>query len=145
MVRRLVVSLAFRFCRHGGTFESNHFLRQRRRMMMTTTPTSTSNQTTRVKRPREGGVCVILFFLWVLFCGRFFFSPLCFYQSQKTFITNNLIITFKLNIIEGFYHKVNDFVMSLVFLNFCHSFKKIAKKKKRKKSKKCCRCEHVNT
>jgi hypothetical protein len=55
-----------------------------------------------------------------------------FLSIPKKFITNNLIITFKLNIIEGFYHKVNDFVMSLVFLKFCHSFKKIAKKKKEK-------------
>jgi len=47
------------------------------------TTKSTSNQTTKVKRPREGGVCAIYFFLWVLFCGRFFFPLLCFYQAQK--------------------------------------------------------------
>jgi hypothetical protein len=52
---------------------------------MTTTPTSTSNQTTKVKRPREGGVCVIYLFLLVLFWGRFLFFPLCFYEAQKIF------------------------------------------------------------
>jgi hypothetical protein len=48
---------------------------------MMITLTSTSNQTTKVKRPREVEVCVIYLFFGVLFRGRFFFFPLCFYQA----------------------------------------------------------------
>ncbi len=94
------------------------------------TPMSTNNQTTKVKRPREGGVCVVLFIFWVLFCGRFFFFFFfpCFYEAKKSFITKNLVIVYKLSTMEGFYYKVNAFVMGLVFLYFCHSFKEISKK-----------------
>jgi hypothetical protein len=50
--------------------------------------------------------------------GPFFF-PLCFCQAQKVFfITKNLVITYKLNTIEGFYHKVNNFAMVLVLIFF---------------------------
>jgi hypothetical protein len=42
-------------------------------MMMTTTLASRGNQTTKVKRPKEGGFCVTFSF-WVLFFdGSFFF------------------------------------------------------------------------
>jgi hypothetical protein len=67
----------------------------------------------------------------------FFFPLLCFYQTPKKNITKNLAITYKLSTIEGFYHKVNDFVMSLVLKKFCHSFKEIAKKKEEIKIKEC--------
>jgi hypothetical protein len=74
----LLVGLIFGFWGHDKSCESNHFLEQRR-MMMTTTPTSTCNKTMKVKRPREGGNCVIK-----LFCvGGFFFFHLHFYQAQK--------------------------------------------------------------
>ncbi len=46
------------------------------------------------------------------------------------FITKNLIITYKLSTIEGFYHKMSDSIVVLVFLSFCHSPKKIVKEKK---------------
>jgi hypothetical protein len=61
----LVISLVFRFWRHGRTYENNHLLGQRRKMMMTTTLPLIANQTTKVKRPREGGFCVTFSF-WVL-------------------------------------------------------------------------------
>jgi hypothetical protein len=91
---------------------------------MTTTPTSKCNKTMKVKRPREGGFCVIK-----LFCGGSFFFPLHFYQAPKIFITKNLVITYKLSIIKGFCHKLRDFVTILVFLSFCHSLKGITKEK----------------
>ncbi len=48
------------------------------------TPTSTNTQTTKVQRPREGGVlCNIYFFGFCFVVG--FFSSLCFYQAQKVF------------------------------------------------------------
>jgi hypothetical protein len=78
----LIVSLVYRFWGHNRTYESNHFLGQGRKAMMTTTPTSSGNQTTKVKRPKEGGFCVTFYF-WVLFCGKSFFFPLCFCQAQK--------------------------------------------------------------
>jgi len=70
------VNLISGFWGHDKSYESNHFLEQRR-MMMTTTPTSTCNKTMKVKRPREGGFCVIK-----LFCGGFFFS-FAFLSSPK--------------------------------------------------------------
>jgi hypothetical protein len=91
---------------------------------MTATPTLTGKKTTKVKRPKEGGICVILFYFWVLFCGRFFFPLYVSIKLKKFFIIKNLIITYKLSTIEGFYHKVNDFATGLIFLNFFHSFKK---------------------
>jgi len=90
-----------------------------------------------VKSPREGGVCVIYFFLWVLLCGRFFFPLYVSIKPKKFFITKNLIITYKLSTIEGFYHKVSNFAMGLIFLNFCHSFKEITKGKKEIKINEC--------
>jgi hypothetical protein len=98
--------------------------------MMTTTPTSTNNQTTKVKRPREGGaLCNIFFFGFCFVVG--FFSPLCFYQAQKVFYhqESNYYLQIKHN--KSFYHKVSDIATSLVFLIFCHSFKEIAKEKKK--------------
>ncbi len=85
--------------------------------MMITTPASTSNQTTKVKRPMEGGFCVIFSF-WVLFCDESSFFSLCFFQTQNVFsilITKKLVITYKLSTIEGFYRKMNDFATVLVF------------------------------
>jgi hypothetical protein len=65
-------------------------------------------------------------------------SLLNFYQAQFFFfITKNLVITYKLNTIKGFYYKVNDFSTVLVFLGFCHNPKKIAKEKEEKEIKKC--------
>ncbi len=94
---------------------------------MTTTLTATCNQTTKVKRPREGGLCVTFSF-WVLFCGRCFFTFYVFIKPVKFFfITKKLVITYKLNTIKGFYHKVTNFAMVLVFLFFCHNFKEMAK------------------
>ncbi len=57
----LVVSLVSRFWGHWWDIWKQPFLGQRRRIMMTTTSTSLSNQTTKVKRPREGGFCVNFF------------------------------------------------------------------------------------
>lgn len=104
---------------------------------MTTTPTLTGNQTTKVKRPKEGGICVILFFFRVLFCGRFFFPLYVSIKLKKFFIIKNLIITYNLSTIEGFYQKMNDFATCLIFLNFFHSFKKIAKKNEKIKINEC--------
>ncbi len=48
---------------------------------MTTTPTSTCNKKTKVKRPREGWFCVIVFEFFVV--GLFFSLGLC--QAQNNF------------------------------------------------------------
>jgi hypothetical protein len=82
---------------------------------MTTTPTLTGNQTTKVKRPKEGGICVIFIFFRVLFCGRFFFSPLCFYQAQKVFYhqESNYYLQFKHN--RGFLPENERFCHMLDF------------------------------
>ncbi len=97
---RLIINLLSRFSRHNGAYESNHFLEQRKRIVMTIVPASTSNKTTKVKRLKEGGFCVVCFSIfWVLFCdGSFFFNV--FVKPRKFFITKNLIITYKLNIVE---------------------------------------------
>jgi hypothetical protein len=61
------------------------------------------------------------FVLWWVLSFLFFYiyvEPIKFF-----FTTNFFVITYKLNIIEGFYHKVNDFTTVLVFLSFFHSFK----------------------
>jgi len=47
--------------------------------MMTTTLPSIANQTTKVKRPREGGFCLCNFFFLGFVIGPFFF----FYVSIK--------------------------------------------------------------
>ncbi len=80
------------------TYESNHFQGQKRKMMMIITATSTGNQTTKVKRPKEGGFCVTFSF-WVLFCGGSFFSFTFMSSTKSFFITKNLIITHKLSTI----------------------------------------------
>jgi hypothetical protein len=54
-----------------------------------------------------------------------FFSLYIYVKSIKFFITKNVVIAYKLSTIEGFYHKVSDFALVVVFLNFCHSPKKI--------------------
>jgi hypothetical protein len=73
---------------------------------------------------------------WVFFSFSFF--PLHFYQAQNVFfITKNIVITHKLSTIEGFYHKMNNFVMVLVFLIFFHNPNEIAKKKEKKEIKEC--------
>jgi len=51
-----------------------------------------------------------------------FFSLYVSIKPKKKFITKNLAITYKLSTIESFYHKVSNFAMGLIFLNFCHSF-----------------------
>jgi hypothetical protein len=92
----LVVCLVFRFWGHVGAYESNHFLEQTRRMMTITTLTSINKKTMKVKRPREGGFCVILFvfyFVVGLFLIDIFVSPI-----------KNLVFIYKLNTIEGFCH-----------------------------------------
>jgi len=48
------------------------------------TTTSIDNQTTKVKRPREGGFCVTFFFGFCFVMGPFFF-PLHFCQAHKVF------------------------------------------------------------
>ncbi len=85
--------------------------------MMTTIPTSTCNQTMEVKRPREGGFCGTPFF-GVLFYGGSFFFLHVFVKPIFFLITKNLFIIYKLKKIEGFYHKVNNFAMVLVFKFF---------------------------
>lgn len=57
----------------------------------------------------EGGFCVIFF--KKLFCGGVFSFFTFLLSPKKKFITKNLVITYKFNTIEGFYHKVR----------FCHS------------------------
>jgi len=66
----LVVSLISIFWGHDGAYESDHILEQKKRMMMITTLASICNNTTKVKRPREGGFSINYF--WVLFCGGSF-------------------------------------------------------------------------
>jgi len=99
-------------------------------------PTSTGTPTTKVKRPREGGYCVTFSF-WVLFCGGSFFFLYVFIKFKKFLITKNLVITYQLSTIDGFYHKVNDSSMVLVFFSFCYSFKEIPKEKEKKEIKDC--------
>jgi hypothetical protein len=105
-----------------------------RRREMTTTPTSTSNKTTKVKRPREGGFCVIFlgFVLWWVFL--FFYV---YVKPKKFFITKNLVITYKLSTIDDFYHKVKDFAMVLVFLSSCFNPRKITKEIEEIEIKEC--------
>ncbi len=93
-------------------------------MMMITTQASTCYQIMKVKRPREGGFCVTFF---LGFCFMMVFSfPLRFYQAYKVFlITKNLVITYKLSTIKGFYHKMNDFSTIMVFLGFCHAYSQL--------------------
>ncbi len=89
---------------------------------MTTIPTSIDNQTMKVKRPREGGFCVTLFFR---FCSVMCPFPFTFLSSPQIFlIPKNLVITFKISTIEGFYHKVNYFSIVLVFFSFVIVLKK---------------------
>jgi hypothetical protein len=88
--------------------------------------TSIGNKTTKVKRPKEGGFYVIFlgFILWWV-C----FSLYIFVKPKRFFISKNLVITYKLSTIKSFCHKVRDFVMVLIFLNFCHGLEEIAKRK----------------
>jgi hypothetical protein len=104
--------------------------------MMTITPASTGTPTMNVKRPKEGGFYVTFSF-WVLFCGGSFFFLYVSIKLKKFFITKNLVITYKLSTINGFYHKVSDFSTILVFLNFCYSLEEIAKKKLKNEIKDC--------
>jgi hypothetical protein len=71
--------------------------------MTIATPTSTYNKTTKVKRPREDRFCLFAFLLFE-FCfvvGLFH----AFVKLRKFFITKNLVLIFKLNIIESFYYR----------------------------------------
>jgi hypothetical protein len=52
-----------------------------------------------------------------------------FFEFIKVFITNNLIIIYKLSTIESLYYKEKVFTTILVFLDFCHNPRKIAKEK----------------
>ncbi len=65
----------------------------------------------------------------------FFFNV--FIKPIKFFIAKNLVITYKLSTIEGFYYKERDFAIILVFFGFYHNPGEIAKKEK-KKRKVCC-------
>jgi len=94
---------------------------------MKTTPTSTNNETTKVKRLREGRFCVFLFFFFLFgFCfvvGHIYYA---FVKLKKFFITKNLVIIFKLNTIKSFYYIERN----LGFFCFCHtSLREIAKEK----------------
>jgi hypothetical protein len=81
---------------------------------MIATPSSISNKTTKVMNLREVEFCVFCFsFFWVLFCGGSFF--LTFLSSPKKIIGKNLVVTYKLNTIKGFYHKEKEFSIILVF------------------------------
>jgi hypothetical protein len=75
----LVINLRSRFSWHGGTYESNHFLKQWRRIVITKTPTSIGNKTTKVKKLREDG---FWYFVFVLF-GFCFVVGLFFYVFQS--------------------------------------------------------------
>jgi hypothetical protein len=75
------------------------------------------------------GFVFFVFFFWFGFyfvVGLFFYA---FLKLVKFFVTNNLVITYKLSTIESFYYKEKDFTTILVFLGFCHSLEKIAKEK----------------
>ncbi len=74
---------------------------------------------------------------WILFCGGSFFFLYISIKPKKFFITKNLVITYKLNTIEGFCHKVRDFIMVLVFLSFCHNPKGITKEGEEIEIKEC--------
>jgi hypothetical protein len=54
-------------------------------VMMTTTSTSIGTPTMKVKRPKEGGLCVT-FYIWVLFCGGSS-SSFTFLSSPKKFLS----------------------------------------------------------
>jgi len=56
-----------------------------------------------------------------------FFSFTFLSSLESFFFAKNMVITYKLNTIKGFYHKVTNFAMVLVFLFFCHNFKEMAK------------------
>jgi len=108
------------------------------------TPTSTCNKTMKAKRPREGGGVLWFFFggfvlWWVLFFLYVFVKP------RNCFIRKNLVITYKLNTIKGFCHKEKDFARVLVFLNFCHSLRKITKENQNQNQIVHCTCERVCT
>ncbi len=78
----------------------------KKKMMMTTTPTLISNKTMKVKRPREGGFCVI-FFGFCFVVGPFF-SLYISIKPKTFFFTKNLVITYKLSTMKGFYHKMTN-------------------------------------
>ncbi len=68
----------------------------------------------------------------------FFFFSFTFLSSPKSFFYyQESSYYLQLNTIKGFYHKVNDFVMVLVFFSFCHNPNEIAKKKEEKEIKEC--------
>ncbi len=108
--------------------------------MMITTLASTGNQTMKVKRRREGEFCVTLFF-WVLFCGEsfvFVFLSFTFLSSRKSSFyhqESNYYLQIKHN--RKFLHKVNNFVMDLVFFSFCHNPNEIPKEKVEKEIEEC--------
>jgi len=52
----------------------------------------------------------------------------------KKFYTKNLVITYKLSTIEGFYYKERDFATILVIFGFCHSLGEITKEEKKEKT-----------
>jgi hypothetical protein len=66
--------------------------------------------------------CLGFVLWWVFFLYAFF-------ELIKVFITNNLIIIYKLSTIESLYYKERVFTTILVFLDFCHNLRKIAKEK----------------
>ncbi len=88
-----------------------------------------------------GFVCMFLggFVLWWGFLFYIFFKP-------KFFTTKNLVITYKLNTIEGFYHKERKFSTILVFFMVFVTILENNKTRRRNRIQKMhYKCEHVNT
>ncbi len=104
--------------------------------------TSISKQENNEGEKVKGGWVLCNFFGFCFVMGLFF--PFTFFfKPKKFFIFKNLVITYKLSTLKGFYHKVRDFVMVLVFLNFCHGPKKIAKEKEKIEIKKYVACVNI--
>jgi hypothetical protein len=81
--------------------------------MMATTLTSIHNKTTKVKRLKENRFSVFLLSRFCFVVGLFFYA---FDKLRKFFISKNLFIIFKLNIIKSFYYIKRDFTTILVAL-----------------------------
>ncbi len=74
------------------------------------------------EKAKAGWAFCNLFFLGFVLWWVLFFSFYVSFKPRKFFfITENLVITYKLSTIEGFYYKVNDFATILGFLGFCHN------------------------
>ncbi len=93
---------------------------------MTTTLASTSNQTTKVKRPKEGGFCVTFSF-WFLFCGGTFFFFHIFVKPRKFFFRQEYGHYLQIKHNKRFLPQSDQFCHGLSFSFFCHNFKEMAK------------------